>query len=293
LPRFFTDYNHKVKKGELVALIDTTFLAASVRDAQSTVEKAQAQYSQAVKDLNRTKIMAEKVSVIEKQNKDSIVTVNELIDKFTENKNATANAVEIVSLLAKKSEQISMITDSITNISKQTNLLALNASIEAARAGESGKGFAVVANEVKTLAEQSAKAAHDIGALISEIRLDIEEAVKSINTATKTVGESNEKLNSTVTSFNALKESNDVLIVLSEKMNDICTSLSENTNKAVESLNNIAAVSEETAATTEEISASTEEQTAAFQEITESVNGVKNLTKELIGMISSFKANEV
>lgn len=60
IARIFTDFNHKVKKGQLVALIDTTFLAASVRDAQSTVEKSQAQYSQSLRDLNRMNAMAQK-----------------------------------------------------------------------------------------------------------------------------------------------------------------------------------------------------------------------------------------
>jgi methyl-accepting chemotaxis protein len=239
--------------------------------------------------IENTKVMSEKVMIIEKQNKDSLNTVNALKDKFTDNKTATAKAMEIISMLADKSGKISEITDSITAISSQTNLLAMNASIEAARAGESGRGFAVVANEVKSLAAQSARAAQGIGALISEISRDIEEAVKSINLATKTVKESDDKLKNTVETFNLLKDSNDVLIGLSNKMNEICISLNENTNKAVVSLNTIAAVSEETAATTEEISASTEEQTASIMEISESVNGVKELAGELANMISRFK----
>jgi HlyD family secretion protein len=60
IAKIFTDYNQKVKKGQLVALIDTTFLAASVRDAQSSLEKAQAQYAQSQRDLTRVKAMAEK-----------------------------------------------------------------------------------------------------------------------------------------------------------------------------------------------------------------------------------------
>ncbi|MGE5409425.1 MAG: efflux RND transporter periplasmic adaptor subunit [Clostridiales bacterium] len=60
ISKIFTDYNQKVKKGQLVALIDTTFLAASVRDAQSSLEKAQAQYAQSQRDLTRVKAMAEK-----------------------------------------------------------------------------------------------------------------------------------------------------------------------------------------------------------------------------------------
>lgn len=60
IARIFTDFNHKVKKGDLVALIDTTFLAASVRDAQSSVEKAKAQYDQSVRDLDRIQTLVQK-----------------------------------------------------------------------------------------------------------------------------------------------------------------------------------------------------------------------------------------
>ncbi|MGO4717402.1 protoglobin domain-containing protein [Bradyrhizobium sp. 2TAF24] len=82
--------------------------------------------------------------------------------------------------LSESTKEIGTIVDLITNIASQTNLLALNATIEAARAGDAGRGFAVVAQEVKSLAEQTAKATAQIAAQIGDIQGSTAEAVTAI-----------------------------------------------------------------------------------------------------------------
>lgn len=84
-------------------------------------------------------------------------------------------------------EKISNIINVISSIASQTNLLALNAAIEAARAGEAGKGFAVVAEEVRKLAEDSAKAAGDIGRLIVQNQENMAQAVGSTQLAVSSI----------------------------------------------------------------------------------------------------------
>jgi len=91
--------------------------------------------------------------------------------------------------LGNSSAEIGNVIKVITGIAEQTNLLALNATIEAARAGEAGKGFAVVANEVKELAQETAKATEDIARRVEAIQADTGAAVTAIEEISEIVAQ--------------------------------------------------------------------------------------------------------
>ncbi|MCA1909513.1 MAG: cache domain-containing protein [Magnetospirillum sp.] len=106
---------------------------------------------------------------------------------------AEANkANDMVQGLAQAAGRIGEVVKLINDIASQTNLLALNATIEAARAGDAGKGFAVVANEVKALANQTAKATDEIGSQIAGIQTETRATVVSIEGMGKTIGDINQ-----------------------------------------------------------------------------------------------------
>ena len=114
--------------------------------------------------------------------------------------------IKAMEAIQSSSQQINTIISVIDEIAFQTNLLALNAGVEAARAGESGKGFAVVAQEVRELAQRSAKAAKEISDLLSKSTAEVEAGVSMVEKAgqaLKAIGGHVESINLQITAMMA------------------------------------------------------------------------------------------
>jgi methyl-accepting chemotaxis protein len=122
--------------------------------------------------LEETSASGEQIAAITRKNADSArlaAQEMDLVDRKVHDANgAVAEMAGAMKQINSASGQIAGIIKVIDEIAFQTNILALNAAVEAARAGAAGAGFAVVAGEVRSLAQRSAKAAHDTGPLIEE-----------------------------------------------------------------------------------------------------------------------------
>lgn len=132
--------------------------------------------------------------------------IRTLGDRAQETTVITAKVGESISSLKEESEIINTFVATITDISTQTNLLSLNASIEAARAGEAGKGFAVVAEEIRHLADDSAKAAGEIRNNVDHISAQTMKSVQSANEAQSMVDLQTEAVEEVVKVFRMMQQ---------------------------------------------------------------------------------------
>ena len=163
------------------------YLDSMIQGQASTVVEASAAVEEMIGNINSVDKsvikMVEEFTVLELDTKNGIEqnsSVNELIQKISEQSVSMLDANTI-----------------IQSIAEQTNLLAMNAAIEAAHAGEAGKGFSVVADEIRKLAETSAEQSAKIGEELSKIQGGIEQVVNASSESEKSFQSVSTRINLT------------------------------------------------------------------------------------------------
>jgi methyl-accepting chemotaxis protein len=224
------------------------------------------------------------ISVIQ----DSGKVFNNLTGKLKNTAEVSMGIADKVQNLYNEADKIKNIVTTVTEISERTNLLALNAAIEAARAGEHGKGFAVVSDEVRKLAEQSARASQEIRHLIQGI-------IESINEITNKTQQETARINEDIAFADKSKGIFEEVAKTTQNTYDSVQhifELAEQSTALVEKVNvlmdDVSTSAEETVAFTEEVSASAQEQSAAMQETAELIRNMKDIANSIDGKLYEF-----
>jgi twitching motility protein PilJ len=181
-----------------------TKASTHAQSISSDLLSASQQQSREIQDASATVVnMANEITDVSRSASESADVARQSVAAARQGSTAVENAIkgmhEIreqiqdtskrIKRLGESSQEIGEITELISDITEQTNVLALNAAIQAASAGEAGRGFSVVAEEVQRLAERSAEAAKQIGALVRTIQTDTHDAVAAMEKSTQGVVE--------------------------------------------------------------------------------------------------------
>ncbi len=191
--------------------------------------------------------------------------------------------------LGEKTRHVHKITDVITKIAQRTNLLALNATIEAARAGEYGRGFAVVAEEVRKLADNAAKSAEQITALLEEIDSESRQAIEKMRAGSAALDEGREDMNTINRFLEDIQGSVSEVATRVEEITGWTERQAADADKLVANADEIAKAAEDNAAATQEVTAATQEQMASMEEMALSAQDLLRMAEKLETVASRFR----
>lgn len=250
-------------------------IRALASDVNTRADQSSKQSNDMLAELKRTtdayRILVGGIREMSTQSEDSLLTIRDL------DRNA---------------QKIGEIVQLVGNIADQTNLLALNASIEAARAGEHGKGFAVVAEEVRVLADESAKSVQMIGGLVSTIQSDVTKVVKEmeaqVKTAAQEAGRADETNKSIIAMATTVTDMAGSITGITELVEHQLSKIEQTAHQSQE----VAAIAEETSAGAEEVQAATEEQAHSIEQTSVLASELKGQSEALYGVIRQFDTSQ-
>ncbi|HEY9801068.1 MAG TPA: methyl-accepting chemotaxis protein [Leptolyngbyaceae cyanobacterium] len=201
--------------------------------------------------------------------------VENTVAGILEIRETVAETTRKVKRLAESSQEISKIVALISQIASRTNLLALNASIEAARAGEAGRGFAIVADEVRQLADKSAKSLKEIEQIVMQIQSETGSVMTAMEEGTQQV------IKGTKLAEEA-KRSLENIIQVANRIDSLVRSITTDTVEQTETSRAVAQVMQSVELTAQETSQEAQRVSGALQNLV-------GVSRDLISSVERFR----
>ncbi|WIV11837.1 ABC transporter substrate-binding protein [Proteiniborus sp. MB09-C3] len=268
-------------------------LVSVIEAISKRVEEQTKSISEVVSEISNYSAMAEELNASASMSyqtaQDTLGVVEEgssavhnTIEAMKEINESTLSVIAEINGLRVSTAQIDKILNIIKDIASQTNLLALNAAIEAARAGDAGRGFAVVANEVKELANRSAKSANEISEIIKNINTNVNKTINAIDKSNEKITEGSNIAEQSNTSFKKIEEAIRAMI---ETINEINKAISVQTTSLeaiVLSTDEMSKTSDKAMSMVENALMNTQSTKAALAALGRVSSLLDSMTKELI-----------
>ncbi|WP_341322633.1 methyl-accepting chemotaxis protein [Solibacillus sp. FSL H8-0523] len=271
-------------------VVNTTEIAQMTATTAGESSSAMEETASGIQKIAESaQVLLESSSHMEQQARIGNETLTEAKHQMTTIHESTSNISSVTEVLSVQSEEISLITKVITDLSDQTNLLALNASIEAARAGEHGKGFAVVADEVKKLAEQSKLSAEKIVALTLEIQRGTKNVEQAVHEGLSSVAKGVDIINNTQSTFTSINGAIGQVVEQVQEISAASEEISASAEQVTASVSQMANGSEQSVSDFEMIAAATEEQSATMEQINDVSIELSHNAQDLNELVNKFK----
>ncbi|MGA1862148.1 methyl-accepting chemotaxis protein [Deferribacter thermophilus] len=253
--------------------------AESQAERVSSVEVAVQEMTATITEISRNlEEINSEINTIRNSAETGREVIEETVEGISNLSNNVITSADKIKELGKASEQIGEILQVISDIADQTNLLALNAAIEAARAGEHGRGFAVVADEVRKLAERTAKATGEIDEMIKSIQNEVQSSVVQMDKGAKLAEEGSMLVGNLKMS---LEEIINGVLDVADKINAVASAVDQQSATSQEISNNMA-----------EIATISQENASIAQENHNQAEMLKELAAKLQQIVDAFKLME-